>query len=134
MRMIRPMTATITASTMRTRFRGTPSGSPCSQTPNRHRAAAQGNLGQATSPWPPSPAGIGRPAALTPPVAPAQTARAAILPRQRGAIMASLFPAGEHHYVHRIGWLRATVLGANDGTPSTPGPRLGAAAPPPAPR
>ena len=33
--------------------------------------------------------------------------------------MASPFPLGEHHYSHRIGWLRATVLGANDGILST---------------
>lgn len=33
--------------------------------------------------------------------------------------MASLYPRGEHHYVHRIGWLRAAVLGANDGILST---------------
>lgn len=33
--------------------------------------------------------------------------------------MASTFPLGEHHYSHRIGWLRATVLGANDGILST---------------
>ena len=25
----------------------------------------------------------------------------------------------EHHFVHRIGWLRAAVLGANDGIVST---------------
>jgi VIT1/CCC1 family predicted Fe2+/Mn2+ transporter len=28
-------------------------------------------------------------------------------------------PAKEHHRIHRIGWLRATVLGANDGIVST---------------
>lgn len=28
-------------------------------------------------------------------------------------------PSGEHHFVHRIGWLRAAVLGANDGIVST---------------
>lgn len=33
--------------------------------------------------------------------------------------MASTFPLGQHHYSHRIGWLRATVLGANDGILST---------------
>jgi VIT1/CCC1 family predicted Fe2+/Mn2+ transporter len=42
--------------------------------------------------------------------------------------MASPFPAGEHHYVHRIGWLRATVLGANDGIVSTASLVIGVAA------
>ncbi|MDA0789754.1 MAG: VIT family protein [Proteobacteria bacterium] len=28
-------------------------------------------------------------------------------------------PASEHHFVHRVGWLRAAVLGANDGIVST---------------
>lgn len=31
----------------------------------------------------------------------------------------SRYPENEHHYVHRIGWLRAAVLGANDGIVST---------------
>lgn len=31
----------------------------------------------------------------------------------------NLYPENEHHYVHRIGWLRAAVLGANDGIVST---------------
>ncbi len=33
--------------------------------------------------------------------------------------MSPSYPLGEHHYIHRIGWLRATVLGANDGILST---------------
>lgn len=35
---------------------------------------------------------------------------------------------GEHHYVHRIGWLRAAVLGANDGILSTASLIVGVAA------
>ncbi len=34
----------------------------------------------------------------------------------------------EHHYVHRIGWLRAAVLGANDGIVSTASLLVGVAA------
>ena len=34
----------------------------------------------------------------------------------------------EHHYVHRIGWLRAAVLGANDGIVSTASLIVGVAA------
>ncbi|MEQ9122207.1 MAG: VIT family protein [Alphaproteobacteria bacterium] len=36
--------------------------------------------------------------------------------------------AGEHHFVHRIGWLRAAVLGANDGIVSTSSLIVGVAA------
>lgn len=36
--------------------------------------------------------------------------------------------SAEHHYVHRIGWLRAAVLGANDGIVSTASLVLGVAA------
>ena len=35
---------------------------------------------------------------------------------------------GERHYVHRTGWLRAAVLGANDGILSTASLVLGVAA------
>jgi len=35
---------------------------------------------------------------------------------------------GEHHYLHRVGWLRATVLGANDGIVSTASLIIGVAA------
>ena len=42
-------------------------------------------------------------------------------------ITASPFPLGEHHYSHRIGWLRATVLGANDGILSTASLMIGVA-------
>lgn len=35
---------------------------------------------------------------------------------------------GEHHFVHRIGWLRAAVLGANDGILSTASLIVGVAA------
>lgn len=35
---------------------------------------------------------------------------------------------GEHHFMHRIGWLRATVLGANDGIVSTASLVIGVAA------
>ena len=41
--------------------------------------------------------------------------------------MASQFPLGEHHYSHRIGWMRATVLGANDGILSTASLMIGVA-------
>ena len=38
-------------------------------------------------------------------------------------------PAGrEHHFIHRIGWLRAAVLGANDGIVSTASLIVGVAA------
>lgn len=36
--------------------------------------------------------------------------------------------SGEHHFVHRIGWLRAAVLGANDGIVSTASLIVGVAA------
>lgn len=42
--------------------------------------------------------------------------------------MMTTLPAGEHHYVHRIGWLRAAVLGANDGIVSTASLIVGVAA------
>lgn len=35
---------------------------------------------------------------------------------------------GEHHFVHRIGWLRAAVMGANDGIVSTASLIVGVAA------
>ncbi len=35
---------------------------------------------------------------------------------------------GEHHYMHRVGWLRAAVLGANDGIVSTASLVIGVAA------
>jgi VIT1/CCC1 family predicted Fe2+/Mn2+ transporter len=38
------------------------------------------------------------------------------------------FQVGEHHFVHRIGWLRAAVLGANDGIVSTASLIVGVAA------
>lgn len=38
------------------------------------------------------------------------------------------YPRGEHHYIHRIGWLRASVLGANDGILSTASLVIGVAA------
>ncbi|KCZ54931.1 hypothetical protein HY29_01625 [Hyphomonas beringensis] len=41
--------------------------------------------------------------------------------------MSSKYPLGEHHYIHRIGWLRATVLGANDGILSTASLMIGVA-------
>jgi VIT1/CCC1 family predicted Fe2+/Mn2+ transporter len=37
-------------------------------------------------------------------------------------------PPGEHHRSHRVGWLRAAVLGANDGIVSTAGLVIGVAA------
>ena len=37
-------------------------------------------------------------------------------------------PSGEHHFVHRIGWLRAAVMGANDGIVSTASLIVGVAA------
>lgn len=37
-------------------------------------------------------------------------------------------PASEYHYMHRIGWLRAAVLGANDGIVSTASLIVGVAA------
>jgi VIT1/CCC1 family predicted Fe2+/Mn2+ transporter len=37
-------------------------------------------------------------------------------------------PAAEHHYVHRLQWLRAAVLGANDGIISTASLIVGVAA------
>jgi len=42
--------------------------------------------------------------------------------------------AGEHHFVHRIGWLRAAVLGANDGIVSTASLIVGVAAAEPEPQ
>ncbi len=41
---------------------------------------------------------------------------------------AGLPPGNEHHFVHRIGWLRAAVLGANDGIVSTASLIVGVAA------
>lgn len=37
-------------------------------------------------------------------------------------------PDNEHHYIHRVGWLRAAVLGANDGIVSTASLIIGIAA------
>jgi VIT1/CCC1 family predicted Fe2+/Mn2+ transporter len=37
-------------------------------------------------------------------------------------------PHEEHHYIHRVGWLRAAVLGANDGLISTASLIVGVAA------
>jgi VIT1/CCC1 family predicted Fe2+/Mn2+ transporter len=37
-------------------------------------------------------------------------------------------PGIEHHYIHRVGWLRAAVLGANDGIVSTASLIVGVAA------
>lgn len=37
-------------------------------------------------------------------------------------------PHEEHHYIHRVGWLRAAVLGANDGILSTSSLLIGIAA------
>ena len=42
--------------------------------------------------------------------------------------MSELHHDAEHHYVHRIGWLRAAVLGANDGIVSTASLIVGVAA------
>lgn len=42
--------------------------------------------------------------------------------------MSSADNQSEHHYVHRIGWLRAAVLGANDGIVSTASLIVGVAA------
>jgi len=42
--------------------------------------------------------------------------------------MAISSKSGEHHFVHRIGWLRAAVLGANDGIVSTASLIVGVAA------
>jgi VIT1/CCC1 family predicted Fe2+/Mn2+ transporter len=42
--------------------------------------------------------------------------------------MSTLPPGAEHHFVHRIGWLRAAVLGANDGIVSTASLIVGVAA------
>ena len=39
--------------------------------------------------------------------------------RRRGACMTRLRTHMEHHHAARIGWLRAAVLGANDGIVST---------------
>mgnify|MGYP003152283572 CR=1 FL=1 len=50
-----------------------------------------------------------------------------LISRNQEMIMASPFPLGEHHYSHRIGWLRATVLGANDGILSTASLMIGVA-------
>jgi vacuolar iron transporter family protein len=40
----------------------------------------------------------------------------------------SRLPHAERHKVHRIGWLRAAVLGANDGIVSTASLIIGVAA------
>jgi len=37
-------------------------------------------------------------------------------------------PHEEHHFIHRAGWLRAAVLGANDGLISTASLIVGVAA------
>ena len=42
--------------------------------------------------------------------------------------MSRLRPPPEHHFVNRIGWLRAAVLGANDGIISTASLIVGVAA------
>jgi VIT1/CCC1 family predicted Fe2+/Mn2+ transporter len=42
--------------------------------------------------------------------------------------MSELAAAGEHHFIHRIGWLRAAVLGADDGIVSTGSLIVGVAA------
>ncbi len=42
--------------------------------------------------------------------------------------MSNLPQAREHHFIHRIGWLRAAVLGANDGIVSTASLIVGVAA------
>lgn len=42
--------------------------------------------------------------------------------------MATSHKSAEHHFVHRIGWLRAAVLGANDGIVSTASLIVGVAA------
>ncbi|MEQ9332501.1 VIT family protein [Thalassobaculum sp.] len=42
--------------------------------------------------------------------------------------MATQSPVPEHHFIHRIGWLRAAVLGANDGIVSTASLIVGVAA------
>ena len=42
--------------------------------------------------------------------------------------MANPAPGAEHHFIHRIGWLRAAVLGANDGIVSTASLIVGVAA------
>ncbi len=42
--------------------------------------------------------------------------------------MSALPQGAEHHFVHRIGWLRAAVLGANDGIVSTASLIVGVAA------
>jgi VIT1/CCC1 family predicted Fe2+/Mn2+ transporter len=49
-------------------------------------------------------------------------------PRPRIFDMTFHLPGIEHHYVHRIGWLRAAVLGANDGIVSTASLIVGVAA------
>ena len=45
-----------------------------------------------------------------------------------GCWMSRLRPPPEHHFVNRIGWLRAAVLGANDGIISTASLIVGVAA------
>lgn len=42
--------------------------------------------------------------------------------------MLATLPDDEHHYYHRIGWMRAAVLGANDGIVSTGSLIIGVAA------
>ena len=42
--------------------------------------------------------------------------------------MTSMLPHDEHHFIHRVGWLRAAVLGANDGIVSTASLIVGVAA------
>ncbi|MEL7480538.1 MAG: VIT family protein [Pseudomonadota bacterium] len=41
--------------------------------------------------------------------------------------MATPYTAEEHHFIHRVGWLRAAVLGANDGIVSTASLLIGVA-------
>lgn len=42
--------------------------------------------------------------------------------------MVGILPNNEHHFFHRIGWMRAAVLGANDGIVSTGSLIIGVAA------
>ena len=57
----------------------------------------------------------------------ATTPTSRILPRGRG-LRKTLLRHAEHHHSDRIGWLRAAVLGANDGVVSTASLVLGVAA------
>ncbi len=60
-------------------------------------------------------------------VADEMSASAPIAPKL-GCWMSRLRPPPEHHFVNRIGWLRAAVLGANDGIISTASLIVGVAA------